>query len=172
MVQTIQMLESLPFPCDLRRVPEYAGGHHEKMDGSGYPRGLYAADLSLPARMMAIADVFEALTAQDRPYKKGKTLSQAMSIMGAMKRSNHIDPALFDLFVASGVYRSYGEKYLPPELVDELDERALLELEPEPFETPPKELRDLRRLSFLPEYRPLRTSVTGEPTVLMRPLDL
>lgn len=172
MVQTIQMLESLPFPRDLRRVPEYAGGHHEKMDGTGYPRGLFAADLSIPARMMAIADVFEALTAQDRPYKEGKTLSRAMKIMGAMKRHNHIDPDLFDLFVKSGVYRQYGEKYLPLELLDDVDEQALINIEPEPFETPPKELRDLRRLSFLPKYRPLRTSVTGEPTVLMRPLDL
>src|SRR5262249_17973427 len=75
MVQTVNMLATLPFPRNLRRVPEYAGGHHEKMDGTGYPRGLFASDMSIPARIMAIADVFEALTAQDRPYKKAKKLS-------------------------------------------------------------------------------------------------
>ncbi|MBT8491657.1 MAG: HD domain-containing protein, partial [Deltaproteobacteria bacterium] len=81
MVQTIKMLEALPFPRNLRRVPEYAGGHHEKMDGSGYPKGLYAGDMSIPARIMAIADVFEALTASDRPYKKAKPLSLTLKIM-------------------------------------------------------------------------------------------
>ena len=86
------MLEQLPFPTHLARVPEYAGGHHEKMDGTGYPKGIYAGDMSVPARLMAIADVFEALTAQDRPYKKGKTLSESMRIMGFMKKDNHLDP--------------------------------------------------------------------------------
>ncbi|MDZ7825074.1 MAG: HD domain-containing phosphohydrolase [Gammaproteobacteria bacterium] len=114
MVQTVKMLESLPFPRDLKRVPEYAGGHHETMDGTGYPKGLFAGDMSVPARVMAIADVFEALTANDRPYKQGKTLSESMEIMGRMKRGNHLDPQLFDLFVRSGVYRQYAERFLPP----------------------------------------------------------
>jgi HD-GYP domain-containing protein (c-di-GMP phosphodiesterase class II) len=153
MVHTIRMLEALPFPHSLRHVPEYAGGHHEKMDGTGYPRGAYAGDLSVPARIMAIADVFEALTAQDRPYKKGQTLSSAMRIMGYMKRDNHLDPTLFDRFVRSGVYREYAARYLPPEMVDEVDEAALLAIEPRPFALPSPEEREARRSGWLPEYR-------------------
>ncbi len=155
MVQTIRMLESLPFPRNLKRIPEYAGGHHEKMDGTGYPKGLFAGDMSVPARIMAIADVFEALTATDRPYKKGKTLSATMQIMGFMKRDNHLDPGLFDIFVSSGVYRRYAEQYVPPELIDEVDESALLAIEPKPFKLPPRPERDLRWQDFLPQYRRL-----------------
>jgi HD-GYP domain-containing protein (c-di-GMP phosphodiesterase class II) len=154
MVQTIQMLEALPFPRNLRRVPEYAGGHHEKMDGGGYPKGLYAGDMSLPARMMAIADVFEALTAQDRPYKKAKTLSETMKIMAFMKKDNHLDPVLFDFFVQSGIYRRYAEQYLPKELIDDVDEAALLAMQPKPFTLPPVEERAARTKAFLPAYRP------------------
>jgi len=162
MVQTIEMLQALPFPRNLRRVPEYAGGHHEKMDGGGYPKGIYAADMSLPARMMAIADVFEALTAQDRPYKKGKTLSESMRIMGFMKRDNHLDPTLLDLFVRSGVYKEYGERYLPKELIDEVDEEALLAIEPKAFDAPDEEARRARWEGYLPQYEPLRESVMGD----------
>ncbi|MCB9614765.1 MAG: GAF domain-containing protein [Sandaracinus sp.] len=164
MVQTIQMLEALPFPRNLRRVPEYAGGHHEKMDGGGYPKGIYAGDMSIPARMMAIADVFEALTAQDRPYKKGKTLSETMRIMGFMKRDNHLDPQLLDLFVTSGIYKVYADRYLPPHLIDTVDEAAILAVEPKPFEAPPEEIRAARHARFLAEYEPLRKSVMGEVT--------
>lgn len=153
MVETVKMLEALPFPDYLKRVPEYASGHHEKMDGGGYPRGLYAGDMSIPARAMAIADVFEALTAQDRPYKPGKTLSEAMKIMGFMKQDNHLDPDLFDLFVTSGVYKVYGERFLPTELIDEVDEASLLEIRPKEFEMPAPEERELRWHEFLPEYR-------------------
>lgn len=152
MVQTIRMLEALPFPRDLKRVPEYAGGHHEKMDGGGYPKGLFAGDMSVPARIMAIADVFEALTAQDRPYKKGKPLSEAMRIMGFMKKDNHLDPALFDIFVKSGTYRAYAERYLPPDLIDDVDEAELLAIEPKPFELPDDDTRKKRWEQFLPEY--------------------
>lgn len=152
MVQTIRMLEALPFPRNLRRVPEYAGGHHEKMDGSGYPKGIYAQDMSVPARIMAIADVFEALTAQDRPYKKGKTLSESMRIMGFMKRDNHLDPDLFDVFVKSGVYKTYARMYLPEEQIDDVDEETLLAIEPKPFDLPPSEEREKRKRSFLAEY--------------------
>lgn len=151
-VQTIKMLEALPFPRHLRRVPEYASGHHETMAGTGYPRGLFAGDLSIPARLMAIADVFEALTAQDRPYKRGKTLAEAMRIMGHMKRDNHLDPDLFDHFVSSGVYRAYAERYLPDALIDEVDEAALLAIEPRRFELPPEATRAARRQTFLAEY--------------------
>ena len=152
MVQTIKMLEALPFPPNLRRVPEYAGGHHEKMDGSGYPKGIWAGDMSIPARIMAIADVFEALTAQDRPYKSGKTLSESMRIMGSMVEFNHLDPELFRLFVRSGVYREYGERYLPRELIDEVDEAKLLAIEPRSFESPEPRIRDQRWRGFLPQY--------------------
>jgi hypothetical protein len=152
MVQTIRMLEALPFPRNLRRVPEYAGGHHEKMDGQGYPRGTFAGDMSIPARAMAVADVFEALTAADRPYKKAKKLSEAMRIMGFMKKDNHLDPEIFDEFVRSGVYRAYAERYLTPDLIDEVDEGALIELEPRPFDVPPEEDRLVRKSSLLEVY--------------------
>jgi HD-GYP domain-containing protein (c-di-GMP phosphodiesterase class II) len=158
MVQTIKMLESLPFPQNLRRVPEYAGGHHEKMDGTGYPKGLYAGDMSIPARIMAIADVFEALTADDRPYKKAKKLSEAMRIMGFMKRDNHLDPELFDHFVKSGVYLDYAERYLEPNLIDEVDTQALLAIEPKPFELPNAATRAERHAGFLPDYASLAQS--------------
>jgi len=153
MVHTIKMLEALPFPRHLRRVPEYAGGHHERMDGKGYPRGLFAGEMSIPARIMAIADVFEALTAEDRPYKKAKTLSETLSIMARMKENNHLDPDLFDLFVTSGVYRQYAERFLKPELIDDIDEATLLTVKPRPFELPPEAERGKRRQGFLPEYK-------------------
>ena len=129
-VVTIEMLAKLPFPKNLRRVPEYAGGHHEKMDGTGYPRGLRRDQMSTPARMMAIADIFEALTAADRPYKKAKPLSVAMKIMSHMRNDNHIDPDLFELFVETGVYRKYAEEFLPPDQIDEVDHDALLKRQP------------------------------------------
>ncbi len=120
-VQTIFMLNALPFPKHLERVPEYAGGHHEKMDGGGYPRGLRKDDMSLPARIMAIADIFEALTAADRPYKKPKTLSESIRIMSFMRKDQHIDPDLFELFLTSGVYKDYAQLFLKPEQIDEVD---------------------------------------------------
>jgi hypothetical protein len=120
-VQTIIMLEALPFPRHLRRVPEYAGGHHEKMDGTGYPRRLTKDQMSIPARIMAIADIFEALTAADRPYKPPKKLSESIKIMGFMVKDQHIDPDLFRLFLESGVYRQYAERFLLPEQIDEVD---------------------------------------------------
>jgi len=115
---TIDMLESLPFPKKLRKVPEYAGGHHEKMDGSGFPKGLTRDQMSIPARMMAIADIFEALTARDRPYKPPMPISQALKILKNMKESNHIDPDLFDLFVKSEIWKTYADKVLLPEQKD------------------------------------------------------
>ncbi|UXY54558.1 HD domain-containing phosphohydrolase [Pseudomonas tohonis] len=126
-VQTILMLDRLPFPPHLKGVAEIAGGHHEKMDGSGYPKRLSREQMSLPARMMAIADIFEALTAVDRPYKKGKTLSEALGIMVGMCKGAHIDPELFGLFIRSGVYRDYAERFLRPEQIDAVDEGAILE---------------------------------------------
>ena len=125
-VQTIIMLSRLPFPKTLREVPELAGGHHEKMDGTGYPRRLQRDEMSLLARMMAIADIFEALTAADRPYKKGKTLSEAIRIMAAMKKDGHIDPDIFDLFLRSGTYLDYARRYMQPEQIDAVDATAFL----------------------------------------------
>ncbi|MBP7178644.1 MAG: GAF domain-containing protein [Moraxellaceae bacterium] len=124
---TVQMLESLPFPKNLKRVPEYAGGHHEKMDGTGFPRGLKREEMSWPARMMAIADVFEALTASDRPYKQPMKISQALGILQNMKRQNHIDPDLFDLFVMSRVWEKYARIYLRPEQLDITDAATYLQ---------------------------------------------
>lgn len=125
-VQTIRMLSELPFPRHLRAVPEIAGGHHEKMDGSGYPRGLTREQMSPMARMMAIADIFEALTAVDRPYKKGKRLSEAVGIMARMRDAGHIDPDLFALFLRSGVYRRYADRFMARACVDEVDVAAML----------------------------------------------
>jgi len=119
-VQTIVMLEALPFPKNLRRVPEWAGGHHEKMNGTGYPRGLRREQMSVPARIMAIADIFEALTARDRPYKTPKKLSECVAIMAKMAKDGHIDPDLFALFLTSQVYRRYAEAFLLPEQIDEV----------------------------------------------------
>jgi HD-GYP domain-containing protein (c-di-GMP phosphodiesterase class II) len=118
---TIRMLEALPWPKHLRHVPEYAGGHHERMDGRGYPRGLTGEQMSIPARMMAIADVFEALTARDRPYKPGKPLSETLAILGRMKMEGHIDPDLFDVFIQEKVYLYYAEQYLEPSQNDAPD---------------------------------------------------
>jgi HD-GYP domain-containing protein (c-di-GMP phosphodiesterase class II) len=120
-MQTIIMLEALPFPKNLSRVPEWAGNHHEKMDGTGYPRGLKGEQMSIPARIMAIADIFEALTARDRPYKPRKTLSESIEIMARMSREQHIDADLFELFLTSGVYQRYAERFLLPDQIDEID---------------------------------------------------
>ena len=120
-VVTINMLDSLPYPKDLKRVPEYAGGHHERMDGKGYPKGLTREQMSIPARVMGIADIFEALTSKDRPYKKAKTLSESLFILGKMKVDHHIDPDLFDLFVREKIYLKYAEQFLEPEQIDDVD---------------------------------------------------
>jgi len=120
-VVTIDMLEQLPYPKHLRNVPEFAGGHHEKLDGTGYPKGLNHSEMSVQAKIMAIADIFEALTARDRPYKKGKTLSQAMRILGFMKNDAHIDTELFEVFVKEKIYLKYAEKFLDAEQIDEVE---------------------------------------------------
>ncbi len=125
-IMTIKMLERLPFPENMSQIPKIAGEHHETMDGKGYPRSLTRDELSIPSRIMAIADIFEALTASDRPYKKAKTLSDALKIMYTMKKENHIDADLFDLFITSGIYISYAKDYLHPEQIDEVDEKELL----------------------------------------------
>jgi HD-GYP domain-containing protein (c-di-GMP phosphodiesterase class II) len=124
-VSTIRMLESLPWPKHLKNVPEYAGGHHERMDGKGYPRGLKGEDMSVQARIMAVADIFEALTAKDRPYKRGKTLSEAMHILGKFASNGHIDPEIFKIFVKERVYLDYAKAFVDPQQIDEVLERAV-----------------------------------------------
>lgn len=130
MTQSIMMLESLPLPRHLRAVPEIAGGHHEKMNGTGYPKRLKRDQMSPVARMMAIADVFEALTAADRPYKKAKPLSEAIKIMGFMKKDHHLDPELLDLFLTAGVWKQYAERFLDAAQLDKPDIEAVLRTQP------------------------------------------
>ena len=122
---TIKMLEALPWPKHLKNVAEYAGGHHERMDGKGYPRGLTREQMSVQARVMGIADIFEALTAKDRPYKKGKTLTESLQILGKFKLNGHVDPDLFDIFVRKKVYLRYATQFLDPDQIDEVNEAAL-----------------------------------------------
>jgi HD-GYP domain-containing protein (c-di-GMP phosphodiesterase class II) len=124
-VATIKMLEALPWPTHLRNVPEYAGGHHERMDGKGYPRGLRRDQMSIQARVMGIADIFEALTAKDRPYKRGKTLSESLKILGNFRLNGHIDPDLFDIFVRKKVYLRYAEQFLDRDQIDDVDESKI-----------------------------------------------
>lgn len=122
---TIKMLESLPWPAQIKKVPEYAGGHHECMNGTGYPRGLTCDQLSIQARMIGIADIFEAITAKDRPYQKGKTLTESLTILGMMKLKGHIDPDLFDIFIREKVYLQYAQEFLSPEQIDNVIESTL-----------------------------------------------
>lgn len=124
-VATINMLEALPWPKHLKNVPEYAGGHHERMDGKGYPKGLTRDQMSVQARVMGIADIFEALTAKDRPYKPGKTLSESLHILGKFKLNGHIDPDLFDVFVREKVYLKYAEQFLDKGQIDVVDEALI-----------------------------------------------
>lgn len=124
-VTTIKMLEALPWPKHLQNVPEYAGGHHERMDGKGYPRGLRGEQMSVQAKIMAIADIFEALTAKDRPYKDGKTLTESLHILGSFALNGHIDPDLFDIFVRKKVYLTYAEKFMDKAQIDNVDESGI-----------------------------------------------
>ncbi len=125
-IMSIKMLEQLPYTDEMKRIPEYAGTHHETLIGTGYPRALSAKDLSVPAKIMAIADIFEALTACDRPYKKGKTLSEALKIMSFMTKEQHIDSELFALFLHSGIYEKYAREHLKPEQLDAVDIESYL----------------------------------------------
>lgn len=129
---TISMLEKLPWPKHLRNVTEYAGGHHEKMDGKGYPKGLTREQMSVPARCMGIADIFEALTAIDRPYKKGKTLSESLEILGKMKLGQHVDPDLFDIFIWEKVYEEYAHKFMDESQIDVVDVNQIPGYKPPP----------------------------------------
>jgi hypothetical protein len=121
MISGIKMLERLPFPAELSRVPKYASTHHETLKGTGYPRQLTGDDLSIPERILVISDIFEALTASDRPYKKAKPVSVAIDIMYKMALDEHFDMELFKLFLSSGTYLRYAKAYLPPEQIDEIN---------------------------------------------------
>lgn len=126
-MQTIIMLKKLPFPRTMANVPTIAGGHHERMDGKGYPYQLNYTQMSIPVRMMAIADVFEALTAADRPYKPGKLLSEALNIMVNMVNENHLDKEIFILFLQSGIWHEYAIAHLQADKVDVIDVSVLLQ---------------------------------------------
>ena len=118
---TKNILDALPFPKHLSNVTEYALGHHEKLDGTGYPRGLTKEQMSVPARLMAITDIFEALSAVDRPYKKAKPVSECLFILGSMVAKNHLDGDIFAIFIESEVYKNYINEYADPEQLDEID---------------------------------------------------
>jgi HD-GYP domain-containing protein (c-di-GMP phosphodiesterase class II) len=122
---TINMLEALPWPKHLKNVPEFAGGHHERMDGRGYPRGLTREQMSVQARIMGIADIFEALTAKDRPYKAGKTLNESLQILGRFKENGHIDPDLFEVFMREKVYLKYASQFMDAAQIDDVDESQI-----------------------------------------------
>ncbi len=126
-VATNKLLEALPWPKHLAHVPEYAGGHHERMDGKGYPKGLRREEMSIPARIMGIADIFEALTAGDRPYKHGMRLSEALRILRKFRDNGHVDPDLFEVFVRRRVYLDYAHACLDPAQIDDADESELLD---------------------------------------------
>jgi len=125
-MMTIDMLESLAFPDDLKNVPLIAGTHHEKLDGSGYPRGLKENEIPIEGKMLAIADVFEALTSHDRPYKTPKKLSEAIKILFFMAKDRHIDKELLKVFLKSGLYLEYAKNYLLSEQIDEVDINEIL----------------------------------------------
>lgn len=120
-ISTIRMLGSVPFPKELAKVPRYASTHHETLKGTGYPRKLTAEQLSIPERVLVLADIFEALTAADRPYKKAKPLSVAIDILAKMVADDHIDHDVFELFLTSGIYLKYAKRYLNPEQIDDVD---------------------------------------------------
>ena len=125
-MMTIQMLEHLPFPENLKNVPLYAGAHHETLIGTGYPRSLTINDMPIPSRIMAIVDVFEALTASDRPYKEPKTLSESIKILSFMVKDKHLDGDIFRLFLKSGIYKEYAEDYMFDFQIDEVDIKQYL----------------------------------------------
>jgi hypothetical protein len=120
-IQTIKILESLPFPKHMSNVSKIAGGHHEKIDGTGYPMGLKGEEMPITAKIMAIADVFEALTSADRPYKKAKSLSESIRIMSFMVEDNHLDRDLFELFLTSGVYKRFAVEFMASSQIDAVD---------------------------------------------------
>jgi HD-GYP domain-containing protein (c-di-GMP phosphodiesterase class II) len=135
-VQTYIMLRGLPWPDNLKRVPDIAATHHEKMDGKGYPRCLGSAQLSQADKAMALSDIFEALTAADRPYKAPKTLTESLKIMAFMCKDQHLDVDLYRYFLHSGLWQTYAERYMKPEQIDKVDIAAIEKLLPAPVAAP------------------------------------
>lgn len=135
-VTTIKMLESLPYPKELMHVPELAGSHHERVDGTGYPKGLKGEQMSMGSKILCIADIFEALTAADRPYRKPKTLNEALHILGRMAEEGHIDRDLFNVFIHREVYMLYAMYHMNPSQVDEVDLSTIPGCLPEPMKVP------------------------------------
>lgn len=123
---TIDMLKALPLPKELSSVIEIAGCHHEWVNGQGYPHGLTGDQMSIQAKIVAIADVFEALTARDRPYKKPKKLSEVLQIMQEMKNIGHLDPDLYRVFIEKGVYVDYAKQYMDKEQIDSFNPMEML----------------------------------------------
>jgi len=115
---TYRILSRLPFPKKLQRVPQFAATHHECLNGSGYPFGLKENDLLLQSRIIALADIFEALTSKDRPYKKAKNLSESLKIMSLMAKNKFIDPQLLEFFIKEKIYLEYAKNELSPEQID------------------------------------------------------
>ena len=120
-VMTLKLLEQVPLPKQYKNIPKYAGTHHEKLDGSGYPRQLTAEHLGIPERIMALADIFEALTAPDRPYKRTHKLSKALDILHGMVEDKKVDKDVFELFLRSGIYLEFAEQYIDPAQLDSVD---------------------------------------------------
>jgi hypothetical protein len=122
---TIRLLEQLPFPPQLSRVPQIAGAHHERIDGEGYPLGLAGTQISLQGRLLGLADVFEALTAPDRPYRDPIGVSEAVEMLRDMVKRGHLDADLFEVFLRERVHLYYAREQLRPE---QLDDATLEEL--------------------------------------------
>ena len=123
---TYELLDKLPYPKHLNKVPFYAGCHHEKINGKGYPNGYKGDELPLQARVIALADVFEGLTAPDRPYKEGYKLSKAMNILKYMTLDNELDKDIFNLFIRQKIYLKYAEENINPSQIDKINEKELL----------------------------------------------
>lgn len=113
-----EMLDALPFPKHLKRVPSIAGGHHEKLNGKGYPQGLKENELTLEARILALADIFEALSASDRPYKEAKKMSEIMKIIGFMVKDGELDGDLVQFFYDQNIHLKYAKQCFRPEQID------------------------------------------------------
>ncbi|MBN1541531.1 HD domain-containing protein, partial [candidate division KSB1 bacterium] len=103
---TYNFLKRIPWSSNLKSVPDIAYAHHEKLDGKGYPRGLSADEIPLPSKIMTIADIYDALTAWDRPYKKAVQEERALEIIGFEVKEGKLDADLFDIFVRTKVYQS------------------------------------------------------------------
>lgn len=117
---SIDILNKLPFPSQYSDIPSISGAHHEKINGKGYPLGLKGDEISFEARILALADIFEALTASDRPYKKANKLSVAMQILFNMAKDDDIDRGLVKFFYESGLYMEFAKKFLKRENIDKV----------------------------------------------------